>query len=183
MDGKARSGDRLHSWWQGKVKMLVAQLCLTLSDPVDGSPPGSFVRGILQATVLKWVAIPFSRGSSWPKSPAAIPDPSLQGLFLTQVSGGSSWPKSLGALPDPSLRGLFLTQVSRGSSWPKHWNWISCVASRFFYQLSHQGSLMAGGGYQLQWQLISSGLTVYQGKQQRGTPLTILLRSIGECLI
>ena len=37
---------------------------LTLCDPIDSSPPGSFVRGILQATVLKWVAIPFSRGSS-----------------------------------------------------------------------------------------------------------------------
>ena len=49
---------------RGKVTMLVAQLCLTLWDPMDCSPPGSFVHGILQATVLKWVAIPFSRGSS-----------------------------------------------------------------------------------------------------------------------
>ena len=35
-------------------------------DPMDCSPPGSIVCGILQARVLEWVAIPFSRGSSWP---------------------------------------------------------------------------------------------------------------------
>ena len=36
------------------------QLCPTLCDPVDGSPPGSPVPGILQATTLEWVAISFS---------------------------------------------------------------------------------------------------------------------------
>ena len=36
------------------------QLCLTLCDPIDGSPPGSAVPGILQARVLEWVAIAFS---------------------------------------------------------------------------------------------------------------------------
>ena len=42
----------------------VAQSNLTLCDPVDGSPPGSPVHGILQARILEWVVIPFSRGSS-----------------------------------------------------------------------------------------------------------------------
>jgi len=37
------------------------QLCLTLCDPIDGSPPGSSVPGILQARILEWVAISFSR--------------------------------------------------------------------------------------------------------------------------
>ena len=36
------------------------QLCLTLCDPIDGSPPGSAVPGILQARTLEWVAISFS---------------------------------------------------------------------------------------------------------------------------
>ena len=36
------------------------QLCLTLCDPIDGSPPGSSVPGILQARTLDWVAISFS---------------------------------------------------------------------------------------------------------------------------
>ena len=41
------------------------QSCLTLCDPVDCSPLGSSVHGILQARILEWVAISFSRGSSW----------------------------------------------------------------------------------------------------------------------
>ena len=42
----------------------VAQLCLTLCDLVDCSPPGFSVQGILQAKILEWVTISFSRGSS-----------------------------------------------------------------------------------------------------------------------
>ena len=45
----------------------VAQSCPTLCNPVDGSLPGSSVHGILQARVLEWVAISFSRGSSRPR--------------------------------------------------------------------------------------------------------------------
>ena len=42
----------------------VAQSGLTLRDPIDCSPPGSSVRGMLQARILEWVAMPSSRGSS-----------------------------------------------------------------------------------------------------------------------
>ena len=45
-------------------KVLVAQSCPTLCDLMDYSPPGSSVHGILQARILEWVAMPFSRGSS-----------------------------------------------------------------------------------------------------------------------
>ena len=45
--------------------MLVTQSCPTLCDPVHYSPPGSSVHGIIQARILEWVAISFSRGSSW----------------------------------------------------------------------------------------------------------------------
>jgi len=44
-----------------------AQSCMTLCDPTDCSPPGCSVHGILQAKILEWVAIPFSRGSSQPR--------------------------------------------------------------------------------------------------------------------
>ena len=47
--------------------MLVTQSSPTLCDPMDYSPPGSSVRGILQARILEWVAISFSRGSSQPR--------------------------------------------------------------------------------------------------------------------
>ena len=43
------------------------QLCPTLCNPMDHSPVGSSVHGILQARILEWVAISFSRGSSWPR--------------------------------------------------------------------------------------------------------------------
>ena len=56
------TGMKVKSW-----KVLVTQLCLTLCDPMDYSPPGSPVHGIFQARTLKWVAIPFSRGSSQPR--------------------------------------------------------------------------------------------------------------------
>ena len=45
----------------------VVQSCPTLCDPMDCSPPGSSVHGILQARILEWVAISFSRGSSQPR--------------------------------------------------------------------------------------------------------------------
>ena len=43
--------------------VLVTQSCPTLCNPMDCSPPGSSIHGILQARILEWVAYPFSRGS------------------------------------------------------------------------------------------------------------------------
>ena len=51
---KASGGDGVPS----AAKLL--QLCLTLCNPIDGSPPGSAIPGILQARTLEWVAISFS---------------------------------------------------------------------------------------------------------------------------
>ena len=47
-----------------KVKVLVTQLCLTLCNPIYCGPLGCSVHGILQARILEWVAILFSRRSS-----------------------------------------------------------------------------------------------------------------------
>ena len=74
-----------------KLTVLVAELCPTFCDPTNCSLPGSSVPGILQA-ILRWVASPFSRGSSQPRnqtgSPAlqadslpAEPPRSLQGVY------------------------------------------------------------------------------------------------------
>ena len=52
-----------------KVEVLVAQSCPTLFDPMDCSLPDSSVHGILQAIILEWVAIPFSRD---------FPDPGIE---------------------------------------------------------------------------------------------------------
>ena len=43
----------------------LVQLCPTLCDPIDGSPPGSSVPGVFQARILEWVAISFSNAWKW----------------------------------------------------------------------------------------------------------------------
>ena len=53
--------------------VLIAQLCPTLCDPMDCNPPGSSIHGILQARILEWVAIPFSRESSQLRDQTQVP--------------------------------------------------------------------------------------------------------------
>ena len=57
----------LHSLSHGADYSCWAQSYAALCDPIDCSPPGSSVHGILQARILKWVAISHSRGSSQPR--------------------------------------------------------------------------------------------------------------------
>ena len=54
------------------VCVFVAQLFLTLCDPMDCSQLGSSVHGILHARILEWVAILFTRRSSWPKDQTQV---------------------------------------------------------------------------------------------------------------
>ena len=60
---------------------LVAKSCLTLGDPMDCSPPGSSVHGILQARLLEWVATSFSRGSFQPRNQTQVS--CIAGRFFT----------------------------------------------------------------------------------------------------
>ena len=53
----------LVNWLAAAAKSL--QSCPTLCDPIDGSPPGSPIPGILQARTLEWVAISFSNAWKW----------------------------------------------------------------------------------------------------------------------
>ena len=65
------------------------QLCPTLCVPMDCSPPGSLVHGILQARILEWVAMPSSRGSSWPRDQTHVSCGScLAGRFVTTEPPG-----------------------------------------------------------------------------------------------
>ena len=67
-----------HEWIQPaplcleSMKVLVAQSYPILCDPMDNSPPGSSVHEILQARILEWVALPSSRGPSWPRDQTRI---------------------------------------------------------------------------------------------------------------
>ena len=54
-----------------------SQFCSTLYDPMDYNPPGSSVHGILQETMLEWVAMPSSRGSLQPRDMSPV-SPALQ---------------------------------------------------------------------------------------------------------
>ena len=63
------------------VDVLFAQLCPTLCDPMNCCPPGSDVRGILQARILEWVAIPFSRRSSQSRDQTLVS--CIAGRFFT----------------------------------------------------------------------------------------------------
>ena len=62
--------------WKWKMKVKVAQLCLTLCDPMDYT-----VHGILQARILEWVAFPFSRGSSQSRDQTQVSH--IAGRFFT----------------------------------------------------------------------------------------------------
>ena len=74
------------------------QSCPTLCDPIDGSPPGSFVHGILQARILEWLAI---------SSPGDLPDPGIKPefpelagrFFITEPPGKHTTPNA--TMSDP----------------------------------------------------------------------------------
>ena len=74
------------------------QSCPTLSDPVDGSPPGSPIPGILQARTLEWVAISFSNAWKW----------KVKGKFLSHVWLSDPMDCSL---PGSSVHGIFQARV------------------------------------------------------------------------
>ena len=69
------------------------QLCLTLCDLIDGSPPGSPVPGILQARTLEWVAISFS--NAW-KGKVKVKSLSRVQLFTTPWTAAHQAPPSMG---------------------------------------------------------------------------------------
>ena len=67
--GVEKSQRRLSDWtelnWTAAAAAKSHQSCPTLRDPIDGSPPGSSVPGILQARTLEWVAVSFSNAWKW----------------------------------------------------------------------------------------------------------------------
>ena len=116
--------------WGGQstgVSASVAQSCPTLCDSMNCSPPLSCVHGILQARILEWVAMPSSRGSSWPG--IEIRFPTLQADSLPSEPPGK--PKNTGAGSLSLLQGIFLTQeLNQGL--------LHC--RQILYQMSYQGS-------------------------------------------
>ena len=73
------------------------QSCPTLCDSMDSTLPGSFVHGILQAWILEWVAMPSSKGSSWPRDWTCI-------SYVSCISRQASLPLVLPGKPIRKLR-------------------------------------------------------------------------------
>ena len=83
--------------------VLVAQSCPTFHDLMDCSPQGSSVHGILQARILEWVAIPFSRASSQPRDL----------LHCRQILYRLSHQES-----------IYIWHLFKTINWPSHWRCI-----------------------------------------------------------
>ena len=128
------------------LEVLVAQLCPTLCDPTGCSTLGFSVHGILQARILEWVAMPFSRGSSWPRHRTQIS--CMVGGLSTVQAAYSEVAQSCPALCDPmdcSLPGSPVHEIfqaivleriaisfSRGSSQPRDRTRVSCIIDSGF---------------------------------------------------
>ena len=103
------------------------QSCLTLCDPIDGSPPGSPVPEILQARTLEWVAISFS--SAW-KGKVKVKSFSRVRLFETPWTAAHQAPPSMGfsrqeywsGVPSPSpSSGLIVSKANKKSNTWNFW--------------------------------------------------------------
>ena len=130
------------------------QWCLILCNLMDCSPPGSPVHGILQARILEWVAMPSSRGSSWPISEVAqscltlcdsmyysLPGSSVHGIFQARVLewGAISFCRVSSRSRDQTkvshIAGRCFTIWATRESWPMvqpNFLTSTALASRFF---------------------------------------------------
>ena len=104
--------------------MLVTQSCLTLCNPMDCSPPGSSVHGILQARILEWVAMSFSRGSSWPRDQTQVS--CTAGRFFISEPPGK-----------PMGDSQILQTDKRGAVWSRLLALWESDTSQSPYQLAH----------------------------------------------
>ena len=111
-----------------KLRSEVTQLCLTLCNPMDCSLPGSSVHGIFQARILEWVAMSFSRRSSWPRDRTHVSHIVGRCFYCLSHQGSpyqNLWGSYFSFLEfflwiDPfSL--LFLSESSKYLSLPKLW--------------------------------------------------------------
>ena len=93
------------------------QLCPTLCDPLDGTPPGSPVPGILQARTLEWVAISFSNAGKWKVKVNSL---SRVWLLATPWTAAYQAPSSMGFSRQVYWSGVPLPSPGNGSGGIKH---------------------------------------------------------------
>ena len=121
------------------VRAKLLQLCPTFFDPMGRSLPGSYVQEILQARILEWVVISFSRGSSWPRdqthtscigrwvlyqqSHLKNPGTKLKRGMGRSPGGGNGSPLQYSWLGNPVSRGAWWAK-GHGVAWLGH-GWIT----------------------------------------------------------
>ena len=91
--GKTRNTGILYSVFPAAAAAKSLQSCPTLCDPIDGSPPGSLIPGILQARTPEWVAISFSNSWKWKEKVKSL---SCVRLFVTPWTAAHQAPPSMG---------------------------------------------------------------------------------------
>ena len=89
------------------------QSCPTLCDPIDSSPPGSTIPGILQAGTLEWVAISFSNAGKWKVKVKSL---SCVRLFTTPWTAAYQAPPSMGFSRQEYWSGVPLTRMGAFNS-------------------------------------------------------------------
>ena len=99
------------------------QSCLTLCDPIDGSPPGSIVPGILQARTLEWAAISFSNAWKWKVKVKSL---SHVQLFATPWTAAHQAP------------------LPMGFSRQEYWSGLPLPSPYFLYDPTNVGHLISG---------------------------------------
>ena len=123
--GRYQGVELLSNIVRWKWKVLVAQLCLTLCDPMNCNAPSCSVHGIIQARTLEWVDIPFSRRSSWPRD-------------WTQVSCIVGGFFTIWATREAQLCLIFLKIPKHLSKWLYHLHLPQeCMNSYFSISLQH----------------------------------------------
>ena len=137
--------------------MVVTQSCLTLCDPMDCSLPGFSVHGILQARILEWVAMPFSRGSSRPKDGTWV---SCIGRWILYHLSHQGSPRGLNEQVDHSLNN------SLPSTPLAHNAYLLYYLLLIFARIIHQSSNHSASG----------------SSSQRGIECSIILRRLILCL-
>ena len=111
------------TWHAATAAAKSLQLCPTLCDPIDGSPPGSPVPGILQTRTLEWVAIAFSNAWKWKvkvKSLSRVP------LLATPWTAAHQAP-------------------SMGFSRQEYWSGCHCLLQTWHYREACQGMKLLSG--------------------------------------
>ena len=139
------SGSHLALYWHAAAAAAKSlQSCPTLCDPIDGSPPGSPVPGILHARILEWVAISFSNAWKWKvksesevaQSCPTLSDPmdcsspgfSIHGIFQARVLEWGAiafsvyWHKKV---QNTNVRNL--PDIGKLSTWKRRWITLNSI--------------------------------------------------------